>query len=232
MNDQNLFDTKLMKDDEVLTVRTDPDEITQQACESFGTRFEGISTFEQWKVPEICFDEFSIGVIHGGSGTGKSTLLNRLGEVQSVEWNHNKAVVSHFDSLDEASEKFGAVGFNTVPSWFKPFHILSNGEQFRADLARRISSNCIVDEFTSVVERNLAISTSIALRKYIKRNKLKNVVLATCHEDILPHLMPDWVIDTNEGEIELNPFQKSQRVFSEFFNAHHLFGKNLGSITI
>ena len=60
---------------------------------------------------------------------------------------------------------FYAVGFNSVPSWFKPYNILSNGEKFRVDTAIRLKSNSLFDEFTSLVDRNVAKSCSNAISR-------------------------------------------------------------------
>jgi ABC-type ATPase with predicted acetyltransferase domain len=64
-------------------------------------------------------------------------------------------------------------------------------------MARKLQTGTVIDEFTSVVNRETAKSCSVALSKYIKRNNLKNIVLATCHEDILSWLEPDWVYCTD-----------------------------------
>jgi ABC-type ATPase with predicted acetyltransferase domain len=96
----------------------------------------------------------------------------------------------------------GAVGLNTIPSWYKPYQVLSNGEKFRADVARKLKSNAVIDEFTSVVDRNVAKAASVSLSRYIKNNDIENIVLSTCHRDILEWLEPDWVIDTDAGEFQ------------------------------
>jgi hypothetical protein len=41
-------------------------------------------------------------------------------------------------SLDEITDVFNKVGFSSPPSWLKPYHVLSNGEKMRVDLAERI----------------------------------------------------------------------------------------------
>ena len=38
--------------------------------------------------------------------------------------------------MEEITEVLGAVGFNSVPYWLKPFKVLSNGEKQRVELAR------------------------------------------------------------------------------------------------
>ena len=41
--------------------------------------------------------------------------------------------------IKEITRLFTAVGFSSPPSWIKPYHVLSNGEQFRCDLARALA---------------------------------------------------------------------------------------------
>src|SRR3989304_85177 len=116
-----------------------------------------------------------IGLIVGPSGSGKSTVARKLFGThlyQRKEWPSERAVV---DGLGELPIKqitgiFTTVGFSSPPSWVKPYHVLSNGEQFRCDLARAISQTgsdgglVTFDEFTNVVDRNVArvISAAIA----------------------------------------------------------------------
>ena len=50
-------------------------------------------------------------------------------------WDNNKRYSVTFDSVEDAIERLGAVGLNTVPTWAKPRKVLSNGEGFRCDLA-------------------------------------------------------------------------------------------------
>ena len=147
-------------------------------------------------------DDWKIGLIVGPSGSGKSTLLREFGEEQNIEWDSNKAVCSHFNDATDAEERLSSVGFNSIPSWMRPYHVLSNGEQFRADLARRIEDGAIIDEYTSVVDRNVARSCSVAVKKYIDKKGLKNIVFATCHYDIIEWLEPDWIYDTVSQTID------------------------------
>ena len=171
----------------------------------------------------------------GPSGSGKSLLLKEFGNEEHIVWNSNKAIVSQFESSEKAIDCLSAVGLNSVPSWCKPFHVLSNGEQFRANLARRLKSNAIIDEFTSVVDRNVAKSTSVALKRFVTNNNLKNLVLASCHYDILEWLRPDWYFDTSTGilhdgrllqrpPINLKLYPCKRSIWSLFKNHHYLSG--------
>lgn len=171
------------------------DEITLKISEMFDYKFDGKSVFTFPIIKDIP-DNFNIGLIVGPSGSGKSSLLNAFGKEIKVEWDNTKAIVSHFTSAQEAQECLSSVGFNTIPSWLKPYSVLSTGEKFRADLSRSIQSNCVVDEFTSVVDRTVAKSCSVALSKFIRNKNIKNVVFASCHYDIIEWLQPDWVFDT------------------------------------
>lgn len=150
-------------------------------------------------------DEWNIGVIVGGSGTGKSTIAKEL---------FSNAYIEHFDytaqsviddmpkcSVNEISKMFYAVGFGSVPSWLKPYSVLSNGEKMRVDLARALLEKDFVcfDEFTSVVDRQMAQTACIAVNKAVKRLE-KKFIAVSCHYDILDWLQPDWVFDTNTME--------------------------------
>lgn len=187
--------------------------------------------------------EFEIGLIVGSSGSGKSTILHKLyGEEEIIEWDNKKAIASHFESFDEASEKFGAVGLNSIPTWLKPYNVLSNGEKFRADLARRLKSGAVIDEFTSVVNRDVAISCSVSISKYIRQKHLTNIVFCSCHDDIMPYLQPTWVYNTDTHEffngrylqrppIELKVYQCDKGLWNMFKRYHYLSGEINGAST-
>lgn len=174
------------------------DEAVKEVAKSLDYVFTGKSTFVGWEKPEIP-KEFSLGLIVGPSGSGKSLLLKAFGNEEPIVWRKEKAIVSQFNSTKEALDKLMAVGLNSVPSWCRPYHVLSTGEQFRADLARRIKDGAVVDEYTSTVDRNVAKAASVALRRYVDGHNSKNIVLASCHSDILEWLRPDWYFDTTDG---------------------------------
>ena len=147
--------------------------------------------------------DWKIGVIVGGSGTGKTTIARELFKDTLKDKYEYKAqsVIDDMPSasIEEITKTFYAVGFGSVPSWLKPYSVLSNGEKMRVDLARAMLSNTMIvfDEFTSVVDRNVARTGCIAISKAIK-NSNKQFVAISCHYDILDWLSPDWVLDTNE----------------------------------
>jgi ABC-type ATPase involved in cell division/GNAT superfamily N-acetyltransferase len=184
----------------MLNSTVETDEITEQLSRSFDYEFAGTSSFVAPRMPDIP-ESFGIGLIVGPSGSGKSTLLKRFGIEADITWDTGKAICSHFASAVEAQARLSAVGLNSIPAWMRPYQVLSTGEKFRADLARRLVNGAVVDEFTSVVDRNVAKACSYALRRYCDQQGLSRMVFASCHYDIIEWLQPDWVFDTNTGQL-------------------------------
>ena len=64
----------------------------------------------------------------------------------------------------------------------------------------------LIDEWTSVVNRDVAKSMSFALQRYVRQKNLK-IIIASCHYDIIEWLQPDWVYNLNKqdenGETEI-----------------------------
>lgn len=175
------------------------DDITASLISPFDYESDGIESFYPYEIPVQLPVHFGIGVIVGASGTGKSTLLADFGKPEEPTWNRCKSIASHFSSAEDASELLAAAGLMSIPEWVKPYHVLSTGQKFRADLARSIKDYAVIDEFTSVVDRNVAKAASTALSRYVRKNGIRNIVVATCHRDVLEFLEPDWVIDTDKG---------------------------------
>ena len=152
--------------------------------------------------------DWNIGVIYGGSGTGKTTLLKEFGALTTDQFDEHKPLISNFKWLEpkEATFLLSAMGLASVPTWLRPFSLLSNGEQYRASLAYKVGKakegdTILIDEFTSVVDRDVAKAMSNALQKYIRRNN-KKIILASCHFDIMEWLLPDWTYSPLKGRIE------------------------------
>ena len=140
-----------------------------------------------------------LGVIVGPSGSGKTTLLRTIGSPVHPHWVDGKPIAEHFESADAAQSALSAVGLSSVPAWFRPYSDLSTGEQARADMSRLLFDGAVVDEFTSVVDRDTAKSMCIALRRFMSANPDMTLTLATCHRDVLGWLGADWVFDTADG---------------------------------
>lgn len=151
--------------------------------------------------------DWNIGIILGGSGSGKTTILKKMGDLRKVDFDFEKPLISNFDWLEpkEATFVLTSMGLSSVPTWLRPFHTLSNGEQYRATLAYLVASAkdgevVLIDEYTSVVDRDVAKAMSFALQKYVRREN-KRIILASCHFDILEWLMPDWTCSPQNGGV-------------------------------
>lgn len=183
------------------------DKYTEYLYEAFDIQNKEESNVEIQNNIILNFD-WQIGVIYGGSGTGKSTLLKNFGTIKESNFDSSKSLISNFDWLEpqEATYLLSSMGLSSVPTWLRPFHTLSNGEQYRASLAYVVGKAqenevILIDEYTSVVDREVAKAMSNALQKYIRRTN-KKVILASCHFDIMEWLQPDWVYSPNKGRVE------------------------------
>ena len=151
--------------------------------------------------------DWNIGVILGSSGSGKTTILKKCGELKQPKFDYNKPLISNFNWLEpkEATLVLTSMGLSSVPTWLRPFNALSNGEQYRATLAYLVAyakdgEVILIDEYTSVVDRDVAKAMSFALQKYIRREN-KRIILASCHYDILEWLLPDWTCTPQKGGV-------------------------------
>lgn len=154
---------------------------------------------------DIDSKEWNVGLIVGGSGTGKTTIAKQVfpdAYFAGYEYKAN-AVIDDMPkgaSIKDIEKAFTAVGFASPPSWLKPYAVLSNGEKMRVDLARCFLDEkqlIVFDEYTSVVNREVAKFASLATSKAIRRAG-KQFIAVSCHDDIIDWLQPDWIFNTDE----------------------------------
>lgn len=177
---------------------------------------------------ELPIDEkdWSVGLIVGPSGTGKSTIARQIfGDRSALTW-AAKSVIDDFDktlSMQDITAACSAVGFNTIPSWMKPYSVLSTGEKFRVELARHILTDAdpiVVDEFTSVVDRQVAHIASHAVAKYIRARNRKFIAV-TCHYDVIDWLQPDWVLEPATMTFQWRSVQRRPSINIEIARVDH-----------
>jgi ABC-type dipeptide/oligopeptide/nickel transport system ATPase subunit len=186
-------------------------------------------------------DEWQIGCIIGSSGSGKTTIAKELFP-DSYITNFKYEAETILDdmpkekSVDEITRTFNSVGFSSPPSWLKPYSVLSNGQKMRVDLANGLLQDkelMVFDEFTSVVDRNVAQIGSYAVQKAIRKTKRKFIAVS-CHYDIVDWLMPDWIFNTdsmtfqdlrkqkkNRPEIKFEIYQTRDKSIWKMFAKHH-----------
>lgn len=162
--------------------------------------------------------EWKIGLIVGKSGSGKTTIAKHLfPECYITNFNY-----SHESILDDMPENvsmelitktFNSVGFSSPPSWLKSYSVLSNGEKMRTDIARAILEEnklIVFDEFTSVIDRQVAKIGSFAIQKAIRKSD-KQFIAVSCHYDIEDWVLPDWVFNTNDMSFTQNVKKNDQK---------------------
>lgn len=170
-------------------------------------------------------DEWSIGLIVGKSGTGKTTIAKELfpdSYITTFDYDGQTILDDMPDSksVSDITSAFNSVGFSSPPSWLKPYSVLSNGQKMRVDLARAMLSDdklFVFDEFTSVVDREVAKIGSYAMQKAIRRTD-KKFIAVTCHYDVEHWLLPDWVFETDSmtfREVGKKKDQKSKSKYSK-----------------
>lgn len=188
----------------------------------------------------IDFD-WKIGLIVGKSGTGKTTIAKQLfpdAYITNFEYNAETILddMPKESSLEEITSTFNSVGFSSPPSWLKPYSVLSNGQKMRVDLARAILEDnklFVFDEFTSVVDRQVAQIGSFAMQKAIRKSD-KQFIAVTCHFDVQEWLLPDWIFNTdtmtfqslegqkkNRPEIKFEIFKYGDKAIWKMFAKHH-----------
>lgn len=184
--------------------------------------------------------DWNIGVIVGASGSGKTTIAKNCFKdfrlFDGFDWQGDSLLDDFQSNLSakEITEVLSKVGFASPPDWLKPFSVLSNGQKMRAELARLILESeqpFIYDEFTSVVDRQVAQIGSSAIQKCIRKES-KQFVAVSCHYDVLDWLEPDWVFDVNEmaftrgshrrPEINVTIRKARREEWREFMAFHYL----------
>lgn len=167
--------------------------------------------------------------------------------------------------LRQVIELLTAVGFSSPPAWVKPYQVLSCGERFRCDLARALSGKpegdekkeegtdehgepfasapppspfpvVAFDEYTSVVDRNVARACSAAIAKGIRAGNVRcRFVAVTCHYDVAEWLEADWVLDMatrrlarrrlRRPAIDVEIYRTGLAAWPLFARHHYLSGK-------
>jgi hypothetical protein len=171
--------------------------------------------------------DWQIGLIVGPSGCGKTTLARELfPEALSArrEWPEDRSIVDAFPpamGIRGITELLSSVGFSSPPGWLRPFHCLSNGEQFRVAMARALAESpalAVVDEFTSLVDRTVARIGSAALARGIRRSNRRFVAVG-CHFDVIDWLQPDWIYDPSVDRFTWRSLRQRPRLRLEIIRA-------------
>ena len=151
-------------------------------------------------LPDLPTD--GIVLIVGTSGSGKTTILKTIDNPKPIAIDWDKPVIENFSNPERGEELLLACGLRSIPTWFRRPVTLSNGEFHRFEIALGLDQgHVIIDEFTSVVDRDTAKSLALSIRKYFDRNP-GVLYIASCHRDIIDWLDPEWVYDTDLQKLD------------------------------
>lgn len=183
--------------------------------------------------------DWKIGLIVGRSGTGKSSIAKEKWPQEYIkEFQYtSQNFINDFPkecSIEEITTSLCNVGFASPPDWLKKYESLSQGEKMRVDLARALCLNkklIVFDEFTSVIDREIAKVASYAISKAVRRSN-KQFIAVTCHYDIEEWLEPDWVFYTDTMTFEDKKKEPAQKLNLKSLNAQEQCGKPLDIIII
>jgi len=196
---------------------------------------------EKWELDFNLPEAWNIGLIVGPSGSGKTTLARELWPAFNTFdplWWDDQSILDGFPSrmsIKDIVELLCSIGFSSPPSWLRPFKVLSTGEQFRVSCARAMTESngfTVIDEFTSVVDRNVAKIASAAVAKTV-RKRGQQLVAVSCHYDILDWLEPDWVFEPHINKmswgrlwrrplIKLDIFRTNKESWGLYRHHHYL----------
>lgn len=156
------------------------------------------------------------------------------------ECSQTRAVVDEFPAemgVKDVTELLCAVGFSSPPHWLKSRAVLSTGMGFRVDLARLLAFArsdfvrgragregegwtaepiAVCDEFTSVVDRQVAKVGSAAVAKTVRARGLRFVAV-TCHHDVIEWLQPDWILTPQDCALTRRSVQPRPPLALEVF---------------
>lgn len=190
------------------------------------------------ETPFVVVDDLSVTLgpgrivfLAGPSGSGKSSVLNEIAEkVQRPIWVGRgrfpqdrpivDAIAPH-GPLATALEILTACGLGEPRLWVRRFADLSDGERFRASLAKAVGQaisqedtpTILCDEFTAIVHRRAAKAVAYNLRKLVTRHRLA-LVVATTHEDVVQDLQPDQIISLGLSAPKVTEHTPDRRAMS------------------
>ena len=203
-----------------------------------------ITTAIEFEEPPAPDGDWSVGLLVGGSGSGKSTVAQTCypgALYEGYAWD-GRPVVDNFAPrpFDALADALAAVGFASQTRWLRPYATLSGGERFRCDLAKALLDApgpvVFFDEYATPVDRTVAQTASAALRNAFDRGLFGRVklVAATCRAEVAEWLEPDWTLDLSTGnlargrlrrpKLRLDVWRVQPAVWNAFKDYHYLSG--------
>merc|ERR1740123_98838 len=163
------------------------------------------------EVPPLPRD-FALGLVVAPTAGGKTSALAALvacgitvGPGKALSPSSPEPVVclpgfsGQGGTTEGACARLSAAGLGSVPTWIRPYNVLSQGERCRVAVALRLQDGCVLDDFGATVSRVQARGMAAGLGRRVRACGYRRVVVATVHEGLEPWLGPDWVWTPTDG---------------------------------
>jgi ABC-type glutathione transport system ATPase component len=143
--------------------------------------------------------DWRIGVVVGGSGSGQSSIARAiwpgLRPLRAAVAGRKPIIdaIAPRGAFDDVTAALSAVGLGNVPTWLRPFRVLSNGEQFRANLARVICerpARVKLDKFTTRSTGRSPGSARWRSPRHGGGPPGRRLLVSTCHRDVIEWAEP------------------------------------------
>lgn len=157
-------------------------------------------------VPGWLHGPWSVGLVLGESGTGKTTLASHAWPAAltpaSLPAPGSTPLIDLFPAalpLPRVTAILAAVGLSSPPAWLRPLSALSTGQLFRARLACLVAhalqspgATLLIDEFATGIDQPTARATAAGLQKICRQSNIP-LVAVTTRQDLTDWLNPDWL---------------------------------------
>lgn len=159
---------------------------------------------------------FRIGVVVLGAETGARLTVDDIVSVcpqyASVDgstrtWDPMRCVMDQMEgcTTNDRVDRLICAGLSSVPSWFRPYHVLSNGERQRVDVAMDVRTRGVVGGVGTLVDPMSARSMAACIGAYVRASGIHHTVVLTTHADVAAYIRADWAYSTDEGVLRDGP---------------------------
>ncbi len=209
--------------EKTLSQKVELTEHVQAVIDMFGVSPERAGRFDLLADCEVSIKPGDIVLISGGSGAGKTTILNLLKEqmghipsslycgsagregmidLDDIELPRGKALVDCLGlSLGETFQWLSLAGLSEVYALLRTPEQLSEGQRYRLKLALALSEQpavIFIDECCATLDRITAAIVACHIRKCADIYNTTFIV-ATSHDDLIEDLAPDVVVVKGDG---------------------------------